>query len=917
LGTDFTVVRIAVLDVNDVAPVLDDVLVAVDENANATVLTFLQAFDGDSEPSLTYSLLEVVPTHGSNLFVLDPQTGALASTGPLDFEVSPAYSLRVAVSDGVASDEAVVQVTVRDLNDNSPVFQEPITTVNVSEASPTFVSVATVVAVDADSGAFGRVSYALLPGASSHLFAIHPQSGAVTLVDFLDFEDQRVHRLHVIARDEGTPPRSSQALVVIHVLNENDLPPAVEPVPLLDLNEESPIGTVVGQLAVTDPDGLTTAFAFTLLGDVPFAINAQGIITANAVIDREGGRYPASFAFFVRVSDGLLSTTVPITVRVLDINDNAPRIVLGFEPFEVQEEQLVLPAVVTGGFCVQDADLGPNAVVTVSVLTPAHAFQVETRNGCFGLVALVSLDREASPVMEVTVLARDPSLNTTMTIIVHLLDVNDNAPEFDAQTLELTVLEDGPGSGSHPRPVGVVNASDRDAGAAATVRFALNLSSPLCDFGDRFGMDAFGTVATLPGVELDFEAGPRRFACPVLARDLGQPPLATEGLLVVVVQDVNDNAPRFTLAQTEVSLSEAVAVPRVVFTLQAADADADGQQGVSFALLSEDFGLFDVVGDELRLVRSLDFDSAIGFVLTLQVEDEGIPSLSSTIDVTILVEDANNRAPVAQFVPDGPVTFVEDSGVPLPLPGLQLEDPDPDFQVLAGVSCALTSREDSAPLVNETLRLSAVAESLLASMGIAMVAETTTDASRLQLTGVAALADYAAVLGGLEYTNLAEEPANASRTVRCVADDGLQESQPAELEVRLQLRQDQLVSVQLNLPGNVAANAFVEEAVEAALLFPQLMLLPGDSGTFDLLGKGRTPRDCCWGKGQGVGCVCEGGLFQSRMGVVWHAITSTDRAGRCNGDGSWCPISQQRRRGAACGFIFCRRGHRLVLEFLQ
>lgn len=259
------VIPITVLDVNDNAPKFEKSLASfrVTENAiNGTAIFRANATDADAgdNAKVTYSLVT-----DTKDFAVDKVTGVLYVCNNLDRERQELYELRIRATDGGGKgtdnpplySEAIVRISIDDINDNAPKFSLPSYTVKIREDVPKGSVVAVVSASDPDLGADGEIMYTLEDSDSDGTFKIDRMSGTIRTTKPLDFEERQVHSLIIFANDKGNPSLSSEATVIINVVdvNENMYAPQFSDFVLnCSVLENQPIGTIVMQVNATDAD---------------------------------------------------------------------------------------------------------------------------------------------------------------------------------------------------------------------------------------------------------------------------------------------------------------------------------------------------------------------------------------------------------------------------------------------------------------------------------------------------------------------------------------------------------------------------------------------------------------------------------------------------------------------------------------
>ncbi|NXW08897.1 PCDA1 protein, partial [Fregetta grallaria] len=301
-----------------------------------------------------------------------------------------------------------------------------------------------------------------------------------------------------------------------------------------------------------------------------------------------------------------------------------------------------------------DADVGANSQLSYT-LSPSEHFGLdlqrseEYRESLF-LVLRKALDRETMPVHRLVVTASDggrPSLTGTMEVVISVLDVNDNAPQFNQSVYKVQLPE----SAAEGTLVARVNATDPDVGSNGEMTFtASNIFPPK-------GLNLFilnpktGEIRLMGA--LDFE-DIRSYEIQIEATDKGTPPLSGHCKVMVEVLDVNDNAPEVWVTSLSVPVPEDAAVGTVVALLSVSDRDSGANGRVRCAVWpAAPFGLVATFAGSyslttslaLVLTKSLDRETMPVHRLVVTASDGGRPSLTGTMEVVISVLDANDNAP--------------------------------------------------------------------------------------------------------------------------------------------------------------------------------------------------------------------------------------------------------------------------------
>lgn len=204
------------------------------------------------------------------------------------------------------------------------------------------------------------------------------------------------------------------------------------------------------------------------------------------------------------------------------------------------------------------------ALSTPEDLRSANLFSLDTMSGEIRVAK--SLDRETlgRHILKVTAYERlDPSVSTSATVVVDVLDAQDNVPKFEQSTYYAEIREDAPIGTT----VQSVFARDMDAGKNGEVEYSLADGVGRALFAINSKSGVIQTNADLDREELPF------VRLSVVAADKGTPPLNTSALVEITVTDVNDNPPKFLMDSYAITVLENITVPSVILTVAAIDTD--------------------------------------------------------------------------------------------------------------------------------------------------------------------------------------------------------------------------------------------------------------------------------------------------------------------------------------------------------
>ncbi|XP_078025482.1 protocadherin beta-15-like [Epinephelus lanceolatus] len=230
-------VIIDITDVNDNAPLiyLKSLTNPIPENVSpGTEVGIINVQDRDSENNrqVRCSIQQNAP------FKLVPSIKnyySLVTTGQLDREVVSDYNITITASDEGSpplSSSKTVELSVADINDNPPVFEEQSYSAYVSENNKPGSTLCSVSARDPDWRQNGTVIYSLLPGEVngapvSFYVSVNGDTGVIHAVRSFDYEQLRSFKVHVMGRDNGSPPLSSNVTVSVFISDVNDNSPQI------------------------------------------------------------------------------------------------------------------------------------------------------------------------------------------------------------------------------------------------------------------------------------------------------------------------------------------------------------------------------------------------------------------------------------------------------------------------------------------------------------------------------------------------------------------------------------------------------------------------------------------------------------------------------------------------------------------
>ncbi|CAG9785729.1 unnamed protein product [Diatraea saccharalis] len=642
--------------------------------------------DGDT---LRFGLRDQVGSDIIRLEAISSNEANIYLVKELDREVRDEYSFVLTLTDGhLGEGNFVTQsflLLVEDVNDNEPIFKPYPTAIAVKENSAPGI-IATVEATDLDEGAYGQVLYHLQEvDGDVENFSVQTVNGkgVIRLTNTLDYERKSLYQLRVLAVDRANKGRvnTGTAAILVKVKDQEDQPPEFVVVsPVTRISEDAPVGTSVLQVRAIDGDrGINNRISYSIIagGEEHFDIDSSsGIVYTINQLDREdpnnsNGAYILEILATEesRTVSPLPSTTTEVTIIVTDVNDETPRFrserYIG-EVLENAQQNTPITFLKDALPEVYDYDQGKNGTFELYLEGDHGVFDVTPFKGINEASFLIRvndpsfLDYESVTVMNFSLVAKETvAKNPKMSVVpimVHIKDENDNFPEF-TESLYMVSVPENCGVGT---TVAWVQALDQDSDNYGTrgIRYT-NLGGSIANLLHLNPISGVITVKQSGGDNFDRELVSRHYLTVEARDDLGKGNRNT-AQLIINIEDVNDNAPMFLANKYEARLLENERQFENPLVLEARDIDLNGTKNshIEYSIVGGDYKNNFSIDPNLGIVTpidGLDFEQIPGdngnirpIHLTVRVRDFGVPPLSSTVPVTIYVQDVNDHAPMFQ-----------------------------------------------------------------------------------------------------------------------------------------------------------------------------------------------------------------------------------------------------------------------------
>ncbi|XP_056910340.1 protocadherin Fat 3 isoform X4 [Takifugu flavidus] len=644
-----TAVTIAVSDVNDNPPRFERELYrgAVKESDSlGEVVAVLKTRDRDGTDQNRLVSFYISGGNPRGVFGLAPVQGEwkVYVSGLLDREQQDWYLLNITASDGLYVAHTVVEVTIMDANDNSPICNQAVYSASFPEDMPINKGILTVAATDADSGSSAEIQYSLF-GIGVEDFYMDANTGELRSATVMDRETTPSYKLIAQATDGGG--LFCRCDISLKVLDVNDNAPAFSsPHYLASVYENAAPKALLTRLQASDPDeGINRTLVYTLVDSVDefFSIDpVSGMVILEKSLDRES---QDSYRLRVQATDqagqrGALSSQVNLTILVLDVNDNAP-------VFQRRDYGVTVPEDVAVGTEVlrvlaTSVDIGLNAEITYRIRSGNELgkFTIDTQLGA--IFVADDLDFEVCKDYYLTLEAWDggnPPLSSATVVTIELMDVNDNAPTFSQDIYNVLVSEDA----SVGQMVTRVSAEDLDSQVNGRITYSILKG----DRNNHFWIDPVTGILKV-NKRLDRELV-SRYSLSVQAFDSGSPAMSSTVTLNIDLSDVNDNPPAFTPPNSTaiIQLNQPAGSTMLKLSVTDKDSPRNGPP-FEFRIVSgngENFFSLDQAGT-LRSNRVFDPESPREFTLEIQASDSGKPRLAASSWVFLRVIGNSQYKPI-------------------------------------------------------------------------------------------------------------------------------------------------------------------------------------------------------------------------------------------------------------------------------
>nr|XP_033783596.1 protocadherin gamma-B7-like [Geotrypetes seraphini] len=375
---------------------------------------------------------------------------------------------------------------------------------------------------------------------------------------------------------------------------------------------------------------------------------ADGKRYAELVLDKPLDREKQGiFNFIMTALDGgnpIRTCTVQINIKVTDANDNIPTFTENIYTATLKEN--IPPGSIALQVKARDDDEGPYAHITYAFEnipdSARHIFSLDSKSG--EILISGHIDFEEIRHFQMDVEAKDGGgLASHCTVIIEVLDENDNAPEITLTSLSTTIPEDSPPG----TVIALIKVLDKDYGENGEVTCYMQDDIPV-----KIMSSSSNYYKILTDSNLDREQV-SEYNVTIVARDKGDPPLSSKQTIRIHITDINDNAPVFEKMFYTIYVSENNLSGVSIFSVNAIDPDFERNSRLTYSIVNSyienlpvsSFVSINSMTGSIYTQRSLDYEQLREFQFQVKAQDGGAPSLSGNSTVKVFIIDHNDNAP--------------------------------------------------------------------------------------------------------------------------------------------------------------------------------------------------------------------------------------------------------------------------------
>ncbi|XP_053541471.1 protocadherin alpha-3-like [Ictalurus punctatus] len=471
--------------------------------------------------------------------------------------------------------------------------------------------------------------------------------------------------------------RSSSCLINLKIALENPIEIHYVEVEVVDINDHAPIfpeiekrleisenavsGSRFQIQAARDPDsGTNSVQMYKISHNEHFRIEVKDrgsdrkmpFLILQKSLDRETSPIHKLLLTALDGGKSPKSGTMEIIIDVLDVNDNIP--VFTKDSYSVKLSENVPIGTTIAQVNASDLDDGVNGEVFFIFGHDVDSdlrklFDLDPVTG--EIVVKGQIDFEQKDHYEIDIQASDKALaplTADKSILIEIVDVNDNAPEIEVTSFSSTVPEDS----KLGTTVALISVSDLDSGLNGKVSCSVLEEIPF-----RLMQTSQHNIYSLTTASLLDREKISQYDITLVAQDAGPPVLSSFKSITVQLSDVNDNSPEFPLNPHMFYVTENNVPGMSMFSVSASDRDLDENAMITFQIWRDtteqnkytSFLNINPENGEIYALKSFDFETVKTFHFHVVATDSGNPSLSSNVTVNVFILDQNDNVPVILY----------------------------------------------------------------------------------------------------------------------------------------------------------------------------------------------------------------------------------------------------------------------------
>ena len=613
-----------------------------------TVVCFefqVSAEDGDMGENGQVNYHIEQPTIGITYFQIDSASGLVTTARTFDREEKRSYQIRITGRDGGPNRKEAerlmgfcqVEIQIDDVNDNAPVFSNTPYRTNIKEDLEKGNFVLHVSASDKDAGSNSLITYSF--ETPNDQFTISNTTGVITTKSALT---SLKYQFTVISRDNGDPPQSSKAAVIISVYKVGKDPPKfTQNVYTARVREDAKQGHIITRVQATSSDPNDMIFYTIVNFPQPVHIDPlQGIVKTKHPLDYE---LAPNYTVHIQAQDTqdppLLSFT-RLEILVEDVNDSPPEFPVSKYEGQVAENAPIGSSVLE--VKAKDPDKGENGRVKYkfSESTTRLIYDSFDLDPLTGLISTKKkFDRERTGRYNLVVEARDhgkfPKWSSCLVNVI-ISDQNDNAPTFEHPVYNASVFEDA----ARDTSVLQVSALDDDIGNNALVNYYITAGNTRAAFAINKDLGQIVVASSLDRETQEF------YKLKIRAHDGKN---ADTAVVNIHVKDVNDNNPAFVNHTYVAYVYENRPAGSTVATLSAADKDLGLGGEFTFSIGGQGTDAFEIdpITGVMKTIKPLDREVKARYdFLAFATDNPGAESRrTGSCDVVVWIRDINDNPP--------------------------------------------------------------------------------------------------------------------------------------------------------------------------------------------------------------------------------------------------------------------------------